>query len=147
MPTIRLNLSLLPPTARRRSIQVLRQPEAIAKFIRAIDWTESYNGTGPANGLVRVYEQTRTNGAASSAGYGVVLLPSGKSAHRLIIVHCWSSELEQARIGLEKITVSYLHQLAGGLEVAANIHLTELVDDYDQPKPLLSHKRKQVPKI
>jgi hypothetical protein len=130
MSTIRLNLFQLPATARRQPIQVLHKPEAIAKFIRAIDWTDSYTGAGPANSLVRIYEQNRVGGAASLAGYGVVLLPSGKSVHRLLIVHCQASELQLTRVSLEIIIASYLAQLAGG-EVFANIYLTEVTDNYE----------------
>ena len=130
MPTIRLNLTKLPPTARRQSILVLRKPELIAKFIRGNHWTETCQGVGPTNSLVRIYEQARSGGEATIVGYGVVLLPNGKTMHRLLIVHCWASELQQTRVVLEKITASYLQQLAG-LEIAHDFYFKELADDFD----------------
>ena len=120
MPTIRLDLTTMPPSARRQSIQVLRKPELIAKFIRSNHWTDTCKGVGPINSLVRIYEQSHLNGEAILAGYGVVLLPNNKTAHRLLIVHCWISELQQTRVGLEKITASYLQQLSG-LEIVGDI--------------------------
>ena len=62
-------------------------------------------------------------------------------------MHCWASELQQTRVGLEKITASYLQQLAG-TEVLANIHLTELADDFDtEPKPQIRSRKAQTPDI
>jgi hypothetical protein len=147
MPRIRLDLTKLPPSARRQSIQVLWKPEVIANFIRHSHWTDTHNSVAPelppTKALVRVFERPHSNGEALAAGYGVVLLPNGKTMHRLLIVHCWSSELEQARKALEIITASYLQQLAG-LEVVGDIHLTELLDDVEQPTPR-SRSRKTLP--
>jgi hypothetical protein len=138
MPAIRLDLTKLPPSGRRQSILVLRKPELIAKFIRRHDWTDTFNSVPPelpTKSLVRIYAYVHPGGEALVAGYGVVLLPNGKTIHRLLIVHCWTSELQQTRVGLEIITASYLEQIAG-TEVRANIHLTELADDFDtEPKP------------
>jgi len=77
--------------------------------------------------MVRIYELTYPNREALVAGYGVVVLPSGKTAHRLLIVRYWSSELQQTRVGLALVTASYLEQLAA-LQVAADIHLTTVTD-------------------
>jgi hypothetical protein len=147
MPTIRLNLTQLPPSARRRSIQLWRKPETIATFIRHNQWTETSDivHSIPATALGRLYATNRPNGEALICGYGVILLPNGKTAHRLLIVHGWVSELQQTRVGLEKITASYLQQLAG-TEVLANIHLTELADDFDtEPNPQIRSRKLPTP--
>ena len=57
----------------------------------------------------------------------------GRTRHRLLIVHCLNSELEQTRKGLENVTGSYLQQLAG-IEIVGDICLTELTDPGDGGK-------------
>jgi hypothetical protein len=41
MSAIQLDLTQLPPTARRQSIEVLHRPELIATFIRRHQWTDN----------------------------------------------------------------------------------------------------------
>jgi len=130
MSAIQLDLTQLPPTARRQPIEVLHRPELIATFIRRHQWTDSSDSIAAKalpKSMVRVYELTCPNGEALVAGYGIVVLPSNKTVHRLLIVRCWGSELRQTEVGLGRITASYPEQLAG-LPVAADIRFTTVSD-------------------
>ena len=131
MSTIRLNLTLLPPTARRSSLLVLRDLSAISSFIATQQWVREWGEFAfpdPAQLIkVRVLDRLLPNLEMLVAGCGFVKLANGAVARRILVVRCFQFELAQTRTGLEKLVGSYLEQLVGQTE-AGHSWWTEVKD-------------------
>ena len=135
MSTIRLNLTLLPPTARRSSLLVLRDLSAISSFIATQQWVREWGEFAfpdPAQVIkVRILDRRLPNLEVLVAGCGFVKLANGAVARRIIVVRCFQSELAPTRTGLEKLVGSYLAQLAGQTE-AGHFWGTEFEDGKEE---------------
>jgi hypothetical protein len=120
MSTIRLDLTLLPPTARRSSLLVLRDLSAISSFIATQQWVREWGEFAfpdPAQVTkVGIFDRLLPNLEIVVAGCGFVKLANGAVARRILVVRCLQSELALTRNGLEELVGSYLTQLAGQTE-------------------------------